>query len=81
MFFIPRTTAAACILLPASLGGRGVSQHAKNNECVHALILQTAETSGRTMTPQELDLLGAVKQDAKMLEPWKAHRALNSKTA
>ena len=40
----------------------------KITNAVHALILQTAETSGRTMTPQELDLLGAVKQDAKMLE-------------
>jgi len=40
----------------------------KITNAVHALILQTAETSGRTMTPQALDLLGAVKQDAKMLE-------------
>ena len=40
----------------------------KITNAVHALLLQTAETSGRTMTPQELDLLGAVKQDAKMLE-------------
>ena len=81
MFFIPRTTAAACILPPASLGGRRRFQHAKITNAVHALLLQTAETSGRTMTPQELDLLGAVKQDAKMLEALKAHRALNSKTA
>lgn len=40
----------------------------KITNAVHALVLQTAETSGRTMTPQALDLLGAVKQDAKMLE-------------
>lgn len=40
----------------------------KITNAVHALILQTAETSGRTMTPQALDLLGTVKQDAKMLE-------------